>query len=582
METRRLHQVWRGHAQADAPPKRRCGPGRLRILVLPATVALIASAATPASVGAATAILTVSSDTTLTADQNGGIVIAADNVILDGGGYTLHYDGSSCTGVTVSGRTGVTIRNLTVVGFTCGGGFLLGGSSATPTTGNTLTDDTASGNGAGFVLDRATGNTLVGNHADHNSANGFQIKTGSSGNTISANVANGNGDSGIRISESNHVVVTDNTTASNVDFGIVLDDSSDGLVVGNTLSANNVGIQVDSGSTANRVVGNTSTGGILGFCVVTASANTFTDNTATGAKNADGNGGGFALFFSATDNTFERNVTTGNDFGFIINNASNRNTFRQNTALGNSRFGFSLCSGTANTFVKNTATDNDFGFAINNASSHNTFRQNTASANSRFGFSLYVGSTQNQLIDNQANGNGQFGFALQAGSKANELRGNQACRSGIVDLKESADSAPNVYADNTFCTTDRVTTLPKATPVTSGSWTATLSGAGISGTASLVVPATGWATAAFSLSRLKKGVSVSARIVAGAVCDASATTVVRLPGYTTTIGGTWYQRWVFDGAALDRLRSAIGSDTPLWFDASVGGDRACTRLAPVT
>ena len=59
METRRLHQVWRGHVQADAPPKRHRGRGRFRILVLPATVALLASAAAPAAVGAASAILTV-------------------------------------------------------------------------------------------------------------------------------------------------------------------------------------------------------------------------------------------------------------------------------------------------------------------------------------------------------------------------------------------------------------------------------------------------------------------------------------------------------------------------------------------
>jgi hypothetical protein len=121
---------------------------------------------------------------------------------------------------------------------------------------------------------------------------------------------------------------------------------------------------------------------------------------------------------------------------------------------------------------------------------------------------------------------------------------------------------------------------PAPTPVSAASWTATLSGAGISGTASLSAPTTGWATAAFSLSRLNTGVSVSARIVAGTACDASAATIIRLPVYTTTIGGTWSQRWVFDGAALDRLRTAIRSATSLWFDVNVGRNRACTSLAP--
>jgi hypothetical protein len=113
-----------------------------------------------------------------------------------------------------------------------------------------------------------------------------------------------------------------------------------------------------------------------------------------------------------------------------------------------------------------------------------------------------------------------------------------------------------------------------------GSWTAAISGAGISGRASLTVPATGWATAAFSLYHLKKGVSVTARILAGASCDATAATIKTLPGYPTTIGGTWRQQWVFNASALVKLRSAIRSGTPLWFDVTVGGSRACKRLVP--
>lgn len=124
----------------------------------------------------------------------------------------------------------------------------------------------------------------------------------------------------------------------------------------------------------------------------------------------------------------------------------------------------------------------------------------------------------------------------------------------------------------------RIATPSSPTPASSGVWKATISGAGVSGRADLTVPAAGWATAAFSLSHLKTDVSVSARIVAGAACDATATTIKRLPGYTTTIVGTWRQRWVFDGADLVRLRSAIRSGMQLWFDVSAAGSRLCTRL----
>jgi hypothetical protein len=110
---------------------------------------------------------------------------------------------------------------------------------------------------------------------------------------------------------------------------------------------------------------------------------------------------------------------------------------------------------------------------------------------------------------------------------------------------------------------------------------ATISGSGLSGEASLVVPARGRATAAFSLDRLKPDVSVSARIVAGAACDATARTITSPPGYTTTEGGTWRQRWVFDGTDLIWLRARIRANTPLWFQVGTSGSHTCARLSGV-
>jgi hypothetical protein len=124
--------------------------------------------------------------------------------------------------------------------------------------------------------------------------------------------------------------------------------------------------------------------------------------------------------------------------------------------------------------------------------------------------------------------------------------------------------------------TSAPTAVPE--PVASGSWSARISGAGISGVATLEVPAVGWATSGFSLYHLKSHVAVAARIVAGTACDATATTITTLPGYTTTNRGTWRQRWVFDGASLARLRSAIRAGTQLWFGADVGGSSVCRRL----
>ena len=160
--------------------------------------------------------------------------------------------------------------------------------------------------------------------------------------------------------------------------------------------------------------------------------------------------------------------------------------------------------------------------------------------------------------------------------------------SGSFSLPRPADSSYFAAAasrpvssrlDGTYSHETLLVTTPRASA--GRSWAATISGTGLPGRASLTVPATGWASAAFSLYHLRAGASVSARIVAGAACDATTTTIKTLPGYTATIGGTWRQRWVFGGAGLIRLRSAIRSGTPLWFDVRVGGSRVCTRLVGV-
>jgi hypothetical protein len=160
--------------------------------------------------------------------------------------------------------------------------------------------------------------------------------------------------------------------------------------------------------------------------------------------------------------------------------------------------------------------------------------------------------------------------------------------SGSFSLPRPADSSYFAAAasrpvssrlDSTYSHGTLLVTTPRASA--GRSWAATISGTGLPGRASLTVPATGWATAAFSLYHLKTGVPVTARILAGAACDATAATIKTLPGYTTTIGGTWRQRWVFGGAGLVRLRSAIRSGTPLWFDVRVGGGRVCTMLVGV-
>jgi parallel beta-helix repeat protein len=131
-----------------------------------------------------------------------GITIAADGITVDGGGAVLTGPGVAGTpssyagtGVTASGRSGVTIGNLSVRGFDAGlsvsggsswtiqnldlsgnyddpsaqwlngpsfGGLLLSGVSQ-----STVTNVTALSDWDGLMLHGSSGNTITGNHVNH-------------------------------------------------------------------------------------------------------------------------------------------------------------------------------------------------------------------------------------------------------------------------------------------------------------------------------------------------------------------------------------------------------------------------------
>jgi parallel beta-helix repeat protein len=151
--------------------------------------------------------LTITTNTTLTEDYFGQIVINADGVTLDGDGHIiigpgpdvwirefyeeLNTSGPRPTiGILLEGRTGVTVKNCRVTNFSYG--FMLGDSH-----GNTLQENTANDNAyIGFVLESSSNNTFLNNTANDigkvdDPGNGFEIGR-SFGNTFKRNTVNGN------------------------------------------------------------------------------------------------------------------------------------------------------------------------------------------------------------------------------------------------------------------------------------------------------------------------------------------------------------------------------------------------------
>ena len=129
-------------------------------------VVVLVLALAPAA-SATSGTLFVASDTTLTEDHNGSIVIAENNVTLDCAGFQV-IGPDQLDGIHLQGRSGVTVQNCHVGGFLVG--IKLDGSS-----GNYIIGNTSTGNdGNGIFLSDSSGNVVRDNASHDRRARGLQ------------------------------------------------------------------------------------------------------------------------------------------------------------------------------------------------------------------------------------------------------------------------------------------------------------------------------------------------------------------------------------------------------------------------
>jgi len=174
---------------------------------------------------------------TLTTNLTETIQIASNDITLDGNGRTLTGSGTGY-GVYLDGRTGVTIKNLTVKMFSVG--IYLYDSSNN----NVLINNNASSNTRGISLEMSSSyNTLTANIANNN-GKGIELAYSSNNNILTSNTVLNNFFSGIIIWWSNNNILTDNIVNSTYYSGIGLGYSSNNTLTGNTLSDNGNGINL--------------------------------------------------------------------------------------------------------------------------------------------------------------------------------------------------------------------------------------------------------------------------------------------------------------------------------------------------
>jgi hypothetical protein len=273
--------------------------------------------ATPAPVKCGTVI---TESTTLTANvgpcAKGGLVIGADNVTLDLGGFAVMGKANRTgdgVGILVSGRTGVTVRNGRVTDFDAG--VAIEGGSANVVEDLLVKDNIGSNKrgdfGDGIAISASSSNRIVGNDVIHNGPfDGVGLVGASSGNVVENNVVSQNnvpftGDDGIRIEGPG---ATNNTVRANT-------------VDGNTLD----GIAVFS----DQATGNLNAGNVIETNTVTANGFGF-----IGARPGEG----IRTFLRANSNTIRSNQVHDNaGSGILIANGSLSNEILTNDSTNNAR-----------------------------------------------------------------------------------------------------------------------------------------------------------------------------------------------------------------------------------------------------
>jgi parallel beta-helix repeat protein len=357
-----------------------------------------------------------------------------DNIVLDGGGYSLIGNGNS-TGIFILNRNGVTVKNMNVSNYGCGikliADIYLGGASSS----NNLTNNTLTDNEYGILISSSSNNVLRNNIMNNSTRNfGVQGKYAQDidvSNTVDSkpiiywvnqqdrtvpseagyvalvncthitvqdlNLAN-NGQGVVLFSTTDSTITMNHIT--NTGSSIYVYESSSNTISGNTLANNGDGIRGQASSN-NNISSNNITTNESGIYFTGVSENNFisgnsvTANTGDGihllgSRNTDIDGNTIKnntengiIFFESQNNRIVGNTITGNGNGIKLWFDANDNSASDNYIATNT-IGILIDDSFDNSITENMITENsDWGMQLtgrqnNNVIYHNGFVDNNA------------------------------------------------------------------------------------------------------------------------------------------------------------------------------------------------------------
>jgi len=290
------------------------------------TAVVLAFVMAPTAAWASSGTLVISSNTMLTEDHFGNILITGNKITLDCNGHVVIGPGvpGFNGGIEVAGGlSGVTVRRCKVTGFGVNGIFVGGGGidgryednitygnqnhgiHVDGASGCLVLNNTSRSNGAiGIVLTGATRSWILHNTVEDNiNWAGIALFDGSHDNVLLDNTARRNSDGYILdVVQNNELRL--NRAISNSAHGFFIRDSQNDLVDSNTANQNLIGFEFTEGSNANNIQNNVADlNASDGFRVFMSDKNNLTGNTA----NSNGNVG-FIVFGGASFNVLSRNT----------------------------------------------------------------------------------------------------------------------------------------------------------------------------------------------------------------------------------------------------------------------------------
>jgi parallel beta-helix repeat protein len=269
-----------------------------------------------------------------------GIVIERDSIVLNGAGYTVQGpDVVESKGISLDGRSNVTIKNTTIEAFYyC---IWLNYSSNNSISENNITTSSY----RGIYLDSSSSNNISGNNITNN-GEGIVLDSSSS-NSISGNKITNNDFISIWLDSSSNNNISGNNITNNGE-GIVLHSSSSNSISGNNITHEGSGISLSS-SSSNGISGNNITNNVNGIWL------TFCSSSSIFGNNITNNGKGIWLDSSSNNNIFG-NSMTANYAGIWLRLSSSSSIFGNN--ITNNVNGIYLESSSSNSIFHNTFVNN--------------------------------------------------------------------------------------------------------------------------------------------------------------------------------------------------------------------------------